>query len=301
MIERTSESISFETIINQEPLILIDSGIYAKSNEDWYEDGIYEAKRYSQLDTEILYSALLRLEKLENLLLEPNVKTIPKVIDEFIYIRDKLKEKLRNLNAHEKGIPKKYKDEPKLKECHEAVEYKKRILEDICFLFHNVQRIAKRSESLFIPQDKIKFYHLEKIVIATAEITEAKIDFSSRYHSFRKKEEDLHTDEQLVAAALYLSIFDNLRSCILTSDSDIQRILKRTYNYLTSSLVSSNGQIARALKENPINVYFETGPETAGCRVDTCRLVTNKFDFYNYHLKEIHDQNNGELKAIFSN
>ncbi len=298
-MENQGKLIPFEDIINQEPLILIDSGIHQKIGEPWYAVGIYEAKRYSQLDSDILYKWAVSLEKTQGILSNPNVITVKKIVDEFIYVRELLRDKLVGLNEHEKHIPRQYRNRYKNIEENEEIEYKKRLLEKICFLYHNIQRIAKGS----IPDhvDQTRLNQLEEMVINIAEVREAKRDFSSRYHhdSFRKKEGDMHTDEQLVATALYFSIFDKEQNCILTSDSDIKRILQRTYDCLTCDVASINKLISRMLKKNPIKVYYVEEEESARCDINTLHIVPNRYGIKYCLKREICPiKNNGDLTSL---
>jgi len=264
-----SQDIPFEEIVNNESLILIDSGLSTgKPGEAWYRIGVYEAKKYSELDADILHKWIAELRDLSNLLLRPNIRTVEKVVDEFVYTRELLREKLIKLNGRQMTIKKLHRDKYRIQQGCEETEFKKGLLEELCFLYHEVQRVAKRT--VLDHFDQNKFNLLERAVISIAEVSWAKRDFSYPYkNSFRKKEGDSHTDEQLVAAALYLSILDGTESCILTKDSHIKRILKNAYAYLTCNEIPINKIVLEALREKPIRAYFVKGQGTVDLEVDT--------------------------------
>ncbi|MBI2110381.1 hypothetical protein HYT51_01215, partial [Candidatus Woesearchaeota archaeon] len=133
------------------------------------------------------------------------------------------------------------------------------LIADICFAYHNVERLARKK--IFIPSDQRAFQELELIVNEVTEKSRAKLDFSNRYREENiPKKADLHADEELATAALYLCLIEGKSSSILTSDSDLYRIISNMYWFFTGGeLILQEEHPAYALKTSPIKVYFQVG------------------------------------------
>ena len=74
------------------------------------------------------------------------------------------------------------------------------------------------------------------------------------------KTENLHTDEQLVASALYLTAAENKSAAVITRDSDIRRILFNTLSYLTYQHTFAYAGIVESVRDSRTRIYhpFET-------------------------------------------
>lgn len=279
MGQSSSDTADIDDILEQEQLILTDNSFISGSNSSsstWYYDNIYPAKRFSDLGIGALNDAL---ELYENTLLwlpNPNVYTTSGVVDEMRNFRDILNDKLSWFREFESkgslhsGKSHKYNDDLEASE-------KRKLLEDFCKLYHNVVKLADRS--VFKPSYKEEFKALENIVTEVTRHTGAKIDFEFRYRGFPKKYGDTHADEQLVAAALYSSIIDNVPSTIVTGDSDIERIFLNTLNYLKNANLQGFKNLLRLVEKNPIHIYFVLDITETGVKTDIRTGLKNNIGF----------------------
>ena len=242
---------SFESILQIEPLILIDTGIKDYTNPRWYKDKVYYASKFSQLDKSVLEQNLGILEKFKTQLSEPTVYTTKKVVEEIGGFVDIITEKLVTLNRFE-NLRHERKNNRRYDKYDDSQE--KKLLQELCFLYDQIYRLA--SHKVLKIENPKSFHGLEQIVLATG-IFGGKKDFTDRYGMrTKKKAEDRHTDEELVATALYLSITEGKQSCIVTPDSDIKRLLLKTKEYLTDKKTEDNEVYLKALTKNPVRVYF---------------------------------------------
>lgn len=73
----------------------------------------------------------------------------------------------------------------------------------------------------------------------------------------KKQHSDNRTDESLVAAALFFTIYDKGNTAIVSGDSDIQRLLNGFLGTISrKELIPYNGRIVSGLNERGIRVYF---------------------------------------------
>jgi hypothetical protein len=123
----------------------------------------------------------------------------------------------------------------------------------------------------FLPRYKWEYDVLEKIVMRVTENTGAKIDLHEVYNTRAKPRniEDFHTDEQAVAASLYLSLAENKEVGILARDSDIRRILANTLSYLFYSEKNQFNDFLSQIRGNKIEVYFVSSFQQAKLVFDT--------------------------------
>ena len=184
------------------------------------------------------------------------IKRTGRIVRKIERIKEIVREKLIYLNNFENRITKETRKKI-MKSSDGYRETNKKLLQDICFQYVKTIKIA--SNSVLKPEYTKGFNILYELVLRAAKETGAKINFGSFHPDFRPSAEDLHADKQLVATALYISVFDKKSSSIVTPYSNIERILINIYNYSTNMQDKGNilkAQISRALKENPIHVYF---------------------------------------------
>lgn len=269
-IKALEKNLSFDDIIKREPLILTDGGLETRDNSDWYKFEVYDSHNYSQIDYQATYNKAKFLEEFKNWWLEPSVLTSEKITEEIKRYLDDIREKLKYLNEEERNRPKRYKKK-NLKVHYDNTENIRKPLEEVALLYNQIYQIAKKS--VFKPNDPIKFACLENIVLTIAENSKAKRNFSFRYNNFDSKAKDLHADEELVASALYSSIVDKEGVCIVTGDSDINRLLLSVHCHLIhSGMYDINGYLLLALEENPIHIYFNTTWNALDYVLDTSKI-----------------------------
>lgn len=253
-MERQSYS-ALDRILDQHGRIFSDSSIY-RSSRGWYARYVYDAE-LSQLDVRRLAEVNDSLEKEIDWWNQPQTFSVGKVIDEMDRFHQILRGKLgyfrRKLNRN-RG----FKQRTPVAMEHPFFE--------ICDNYGTI--LHKAFASLYKPREQDVFAVLENLVMGVGAGTSAKRDFSSKYGTNRGKNRiDLHTDEQVVAAALYSSVVENTPCAIVTPDSDHQRLLAEVQKYLNQR--EDLGQISAALRGNPIRVYFVKDEDTVLCTADT--------------------------------
>ena len=250
---------SFQEILDAEDYVICDSSIRNALIKE-----IYPVKTFSNLDVDILHKSIESSSIFLSLLEDPNSLTTRGVIEEIETARDIIANQLRYLVQNSSNGKKKYGERDK---------HKSGMLRQVQELHHQSYKVAKKS--LFIPGNRQIYGFLERVVIAVAEMTEAKIDYSYLYGEQKAPKKDNHTDEQLVSAALYLSAVDRKSGAILTKDSDIKRIVRHTLHYLYNSANNGYREIARLVKDHPVKVYQPEGPIHARLIWDSSWLERN--------------------------
>jgi len=140
----------------------------------------------------------------------------------------------------------------------------KNLLSQTCLLYSKILR--KAHQSLYSPKDRAVFRMLEDKVIEVGEESSAKVHYSKPGQRINTTP-DHHTDEQLVAAAIYSSVLRNTSCSIISNDSDIARLLVQTNIYFNEQ--KDLWPVSKALTDNPIKVYFVSEPNLGECTVDT--------------------------------
>ena len=219
---KKTELFTFKDILKQENYVICDSSVFSPSGPNWYWEGVYEAKNFAEIDSEYVKGEAEHLKYFTEFLANQNVYVVPGVCLELQRVRETVADKIKYLKMETK----KYS-----KWGHHKGENKINLLQEVHDMFHESCMEAKRVS--FLPKQRQEYNNLERIVMNVTEQTGAKIDFDEIYiqRTKPKKIEDLHTDEQTVTVALYLSVIENRKGCILTNDSDIGRILPNTLSY----------------------------------------------------------------------
>jgi len=256
-----TELLTFEDILKREDYVICDSALTSVANLEWYWDGIYRARNFAGINSEYVKREREYLESFLDLLTNPKVLVSEGVSLELQRARNMVGDKIKYLSGMEKLEKKKGK--------YHGGETQKELLSEVHDLFHESFKEAKRTS--FSPGQKSEYGVLEKIVLSVTKHTNAKIDLDEFYeHRAKPKNtEDFHTDEQIVAAALYLSVIENREGCILTRDSDIKRILKNTLSYLALSNAKEFNEFSSLTKTNEIRIYFVLDFKQAGFVFDS--------------------------------
>ena len=253
---------SLDYLLDNSDLIIIDSSL--KCEEDfWYERDVYEAKYFSDMDTAKLQIVEKGGKKYRDLFEYSKVMTISKVVEQLEQWKNILHQKLVMLNTFQrnrKTSPKYKKQSSKVstRKLRDEDSLQKKIFEEVCFDYKEVARLARKST--IKPKHPEKFSILEKIVTAVRDVTHFE-HIRSRYEEPLLKERELiSADEQIVAAALYLSIFENRSPVILTGDSDVARLYHRTTSCLFNEATPfSDFFIDTIGKDHPMKLFFEIG------------------------------------------
>ncbi len=245
-----AQPLNFEDILSKEEYLICDTSItnYLTPHSYW----IFPARNFSSIPSDFIEKEIESMKLFLELLSSPKVLTTDGVSHEIKNARNNIGDKIHFLSLREdhhlKG------DERKRNNGKSDKRIK---LEEIQELYHRSYEASKILA--FSPSQRQIYSFLEKIVLSVTRNTCAKIDYNLFYQPDRPKTEDFHTDEQLVAVALYLSSIEKKSGGVLTKDSDIKRILRNTIFYLTHSKNQGYREMINLLKDNGIRIYSQTG------------------------------------------
>jgi hypothetical protein len=262
----TNQILSFEEMLEREEYVLVDTSVH-ESVSGWFKEGIYPVSSFSGIDEELLISKRDGLKYFVSFLEEPRTYTSQGVSLELEKARNMVEFKISRLERLTYGPPRK-------KSKGRKREQNRKFLREIRDLFYQSSLQARKS--ILKPENKDLYSLLENFVFKVSEHTNAKKDFSYRYKGYQGgNKEELHTDEQLVSLALYLSVQGN-ESCIVTRDSDLRRILLNSVRYLSDSRVSSQDCLLDSIKGNRIKVYYNSS-----LRMGELTFDTSEFELWN--------------------
>jgi len=243
-----SENIlTFADILNQENYLICDSCVGSHPRLGWYKNGVYEAKTFSGIDIGLVREEINELTSFIELLMHKGVYVTPGVVLELKRMDEVAGNSMRYLNSRERRNGNANGKSGREIEGRTA-------LEEAQQMAHEAYRESRRA--VFQPEQRSNYAFLEKAVIDITKEKRAKIDFGVLYEE-RKPREDHHTDEQIAAAALYLSSVVRTGCGILSRDSDIRRIL--VFALHDERLAGIYDMIQR----NRIRIYSPIGLEKA--------------------------------------
>ncbi len=242
---------SLQNIIETEGFILLDTGGVNRDTCSWYKDLVFGAKTFCQLDQDELEKVKISSHQFYDCIEMPNTHFVSGVVEELRYFREVIRRKLRDMNQTGKEMIKHKEINPNNNGYYPTKE----LLEGIAMKYCEIHRKARRK--ILKPEDKALYDYIEREVIDIATKCWSKRDYSIRYENRSiKLTQDNHTDEQIVATAIYYSIHDNQGSAILTVDSDLARILSDVKHQMQYYKSNIGQQICEYLAKNPIKVYF---------------------------------------------
>lgn len=244
--------------------ILVDSGAEAREINRWYKEEVYEKKTFSQLDTSYLSLVKENLTKFLNLLSRQEISTVSRVVSEIARFKEKIHEKLEHLIRRENYHGRRIKNQ-------EHENYGRTVFEEIMLTYKEMHRIA--AKSVFTPRDP-KFEGLVKAMDIISSSSSSIKDYGSRYgDEHTRRSEDLHADEELVAAAIYNSL-EQKPSAIITGDSDLSILLQNAIRFL-GNLRNSKSTLD-SLRTYSIHIYF-VSQEGLKCAADSAEIVDRTF------------------------
>ncbi len=260
--EDTQALLSFEDIMDREIYIISDSDTHNTSGVDWYADFVYPADYYHEMDIHSLSSSAHCVAGLRDWFSEPRVHAVPNVVAEIARFRDILHYKVTMLNEfetarHRSSGKNRVVNRRKRKmngRFEERSGEAKSILEGICFDYVRIFKSAEKNA--FRPESPDRFRCIGEKVLHVAESTGCKVDNKALFGQRYTDCEDLHADEQIVAAALYRSLYEGKETAIVTPDSDLARILVNTYYDMRQDSRESAEVVSFAMSKYPIRLYF---------------------------------------------
>jgi hypothetical protein len=264
----------FQQVLEREHYVLTDAApCSAGYHHNWYAVNVYPASRFYELDGVVLAKAVNIVEQLAWWYSQENVHATPRVLQEIMRFKDILCKKTDALWESEQRFER--FQHRKLSEDYVAARNAhKETLEYICLGYSDVCRSARNS--IFQPSEQDDFAVMEEAAM------QATVLFSSKHESVKKmvcgrKSEDLHADEELVAAAFYRSVFLQQESCIVSPDSDIGRIIYHSYRFIDEVLLKGDKMVRAMLTEHPVRYYFVVSSEDGGqvqLRLDTSQAMS---------------------------
>lgn len=266
------EFFTLEQLLEREPLILMDTGVQT-SKGDLYAEGIYPYKHFSEMNPDILNLFLSDYISTEGLIRNPNVFTVEPVISELIRFENILRNKLEHMNRTYADLRTNPRRQFKKMDMldFDMAEHNREILGEVPFAINRIVRYSQRK--LVKIEDRKKFIRMAERTYRIAKRPKVKVSYAARYNRQHvSKHEDLHADEELVAAALYLTAIEGQPSAIFTGDSDILRILNCTILDLDKQERWS--RVKEAFGMFPIKVYFTNSESGINLAYDTSKPET---------------------------
>lgn len=230
-----------------EPLILSDATPFNRRGSS-YQEVFYPAKKFRQLEGLGALIDEVRLHR--EWFSQPNVVTTERVADELARMDRMYRQKLKHLNrakatrGRRKG----------LKELSEK-SANQVLFEDLAFGTNKLARTAKNS-LLHVARPGLYTAFVDTLTSFATE-NGVKRDYSERHGSIRRAQ-DLHADEELVGASLYLSVVERRPHAVVTSDHDLHTLLNYATHYLGRATTGSP-RAERALATAPITLYIADG------------------------------------------
>ena len=251
---------TLDQVLGEQKRVFLDRNIYLPQGiGNWYGKIVYN-RQFHELDKDLLLEVNDSLKQEITLWYQPTTFSTEKVVEEIRIFNQILQERLdyfrRNLKRRRSksgGIPPTVNGHPFLRVCN-----------------NHATILQAATSSLYKPRNQDVFEVLEDLVISVGRETSAKIDFSKRHGNRKRNNVDLHTDEQVVAAAIYSSVVENTPCAIVTPDSDHQRLLAGVQRYAHKTDIHLGSKsLSEALLEHSVQVYFVEDENKVWCRADT--------------------------------
>ena len=263
-----SKELSLTEILESEKLIITDNSVEMGGVNE-FTRWLYELYKPSQLNIKILREEFSNLTCLQELLTHPNVYTIKEVTEEKQKLKQILSEKINYFKKHDAHLKNTRWKKRKMKEDNSAFET---LLELQKLAYQNMQ--ISEDKELNQQMDNVKYDSLIKIVKLLSQEMSLKKDtsFLKGLHE-KDQSNDSNTDEKLVAALYYFSLYSNKSPCILTSDTDFISLIGVTTRLMGADSFLPNNEIFRKRAiENPFRLYFKPRKE------NLCYLKINSLD-----------------------
>jgi len=248
---------------------LVDSGLTSYGVGNWYDGYLYYIHSFTKIDADVLFPVLTKVEQYQDLLSIHSIHSVPKAAQEVQRMRTILTDKLKFLNRTANTRDARKQHHTNL-DASELRQIAKDLLENICWNYREAERLTRRKQ---LSPSGDAFKTLDTLISSITTELCSKKNYALRHgDSPYVHGEDLHTDEQLVATAIFYSIFRNQSCYILTADSDIARIVQNTYWFLTEETQPLANAVKLRLNEVPVKVFFKNGDDSFEGVTDTSDL-----------------------------
>lgn len=272
-------------ILDSEEIVFVDSSIQEGNNN--FSESIYPLRYFNQLDLNILKIQLESLQKFKKILKHPNTQTLKPVTAELRKYNEILSTKIILMNKSEKNrfgrVKKKFNQNQNGKNQNLKKEAILSVQEEI----YQIVRLSKAKEWDTKMNPK-KFNSLLRMVNLISSHLRLKTD---RKFELGKKDrdasDDSETDESLVAASYYSSLYSNKSSALLASDEDFGSLFGTCTKIIgCSSFLLRNGLFREKIRTNPFKFYYKGHREPEyRLRIDSSNTGNITFDTDTYHPK----------------
>jgi len=234
--------ITLEEVLKEKDIVLVDGSTNGHSNFYWYLGGI---DKPIQIDLSRVEEEIFRVNQFSELLLKPNVRTIPQVTEELSCLKDMVEKNKKHIfykarvNCEEERL--------KLDELSEAI---------FRMTSYSKGREISKTEAGVLNGNLEKLFEIVSIL---SEELHLKRDSNLKYgRSHPKDWKDKKTDEYLVAFA-YSLMLQNKKSAILTGDTDLIRLMGVCTKIIGCEEFLPTNQVFReSVLKNSYGVYFRT-------------------------------------------
>lgn len=246
--------LTLNEILDSNEFVLIDGSLRGSES---ICDYLYEVHKLEELDKQKIENIEREFKKIQYIISQPHATTIPEVAREIKVCAEIIGVNLRYISEFEKILKTKPRSRTGCKKNHQ--EYKKpeknrqvlkRLQETV---FSTYEAFRERETKI---RDR-KYTLLAEMVREIDLAIGLKQDTSHLYGLPKKDPTSSDTDEKLVAALYYKSLFSNTPPVLLTKDTDFVRLLGVTPRLLGSDdFMPYNQSFRTRMVDNPFKLYI---------------------------------------------
>jgi len=231
-------------ILDSEDRIVVDASIQGGNN---FTGDIYESKRYSHLNVDLLKRQIRVIRQLKDILENPKTATISATTEELRDFEDVINNKRGYFSSH----PPKKKKKTRIQRINERPQSQLTLLQTELYS----TRRASYLKELRIEDNNYKL--LLNMIKLIEPIIGIKKDRGFLL-GFRDEDKSRNSDtaEKLTAALYWLSLFSCKSSCLITKDQDFEGLLSIITGLIGSdSFLPHNEFFRKRITENPFRLY----------------------------------------------
>lgn len=305
---------TLQKLLEEEPSrILIDTFVIYVEEPLPAEPTIFLAKTYEDMDMEELHTFKEIAEHYTEILDSDKILVVPEVVSEWERFErsfSRHKNLMRNIHTHRKLTPvkrshhspyRRMQSNDLFEESIPVYRQKRQfgpkksqkpeqfyLFKDAWQLMGNIRRIL--DSHLLTVYERSLYDDIIDLIIELDRVNHLKGESHPKWrHSYL----DLHTDETIVGASLYLAITDKEPITIATSDTDISRLLGATFNLIYSVNSGQSCQLIERLRETPVKICYLPAYESCGRQ-----LTTASFEPYNITVYGNNEQESAYMQRV---
>jgi len=232
----------FRQISDERKDLFIDTGAVTGEDSQWYRETVAPAESIFSLDPDSLSKTIGCIELFARFFRKGAVRSYvtPKVLQEIITFNEILKHRVKKIMASDINLI----------YVPAMLNHKRGLLKEVQESYRRLASLAARN--IFPVPDRAILNHLDSKVRSIALERKSK----RKYLKNPIKTPgycDKHTDEEVVASAIYHSVVDRRASNILATDRDLGNILNDAVGYFITS--GNYAGFRDAFLKNPVCVY----------------------------------------------